>query len=258
MDEQEKEAVAQRMFDAVQELDVAEVKKLLSAGGPPYVWGYECDGPLQCVARLGGPNAIDIAKELLDAGADIDHQGDYRRTALSNAIVEGDFECDGWAMARYLIERGADPSLPDRNGLTPAEYATLDERFGALEAMLEAGMDPDTRGGSGGTILWYCAWDDVDSVRLLLSRGANPNLVAFQCGALQMPLQRAVEGYESSHGDEELFCGIAIALIQAGADPAQINPVPDCLSSFLLARSEKAELAHLAPATGPARKSLTL
>lgn len=112
--------------------------------------------------------------------------------------------------------------------------------------MLEAGMDSNVR-GLVGPLICYCAWDDADMVRVLLARGANPEGQGNRInGDKQTPLQQAAEAVDEG-GDEAMFCDIAIQLIKAGADPTQIDPAPDCLAAFLLARKEKAAFLDLPP-----------
>jgi hypothetical protein len=85
-------------------------------------------------------------------------------------------------------------------------------------------------------------------IRALLARGADPDNAAtgVNCAG-QTPLQRAAESLAEGCVDENTFCDIAMQLIQAGADPAQINPAPDCLAAFLLAREEQAGFSDLPP-----------
>lgn len=62
-----------------------------------------------------------------------------------------------------------------------------------LQAMLDAGIDPDSRRGSGKTPLMFAAeLGQVDAVRLLLDRGADPNLKA-RGGITALQLASAAE-----------------------------------------------------------------
>lgn len=245
--EDDMDDLAAQMHAAVNALDVAKVEALLEAGVPPDVWGIdvEYDRPLQVVARSKGERALSIAKALIVAGAEIDFQGDYGCTALARSIERDG--ADDWAVARYLIGAKADPSLADKDCFCPAEIANKNGNNAAILAMLEAGMDANVHGPVG-PLIWYCAWDEPEMVRALLAHGANPNGVATGIGCRgQTPLQRAAESFGECSIDEESFRDIAIQLIEAGADPAQIDPAPNCLASFLLSRKEKADLTGLLP-----------
>lgn len=252
--EDDLEELAAGMRGAVEALDVAKVRSLLASGVPADVWGIseDYDLPLQVVSRRDGDDALSIVKALIEAGADIDFQGDYHCTALARAIEKtGGSDRNDWAIARYLVSAGANPSLFDRDGLCPAERANFTGNNDAVYAMLEAGMNPNVRGRVG-PLIWFCAWDEPDVVRALLARGANPEGEGIGPNRdKQTPLQRAAEAFEE-YGDADTFCNIAIQLIQAGADPVQIDPAPDCLAAFLLTRKEQDAFSDLPPgATGP-------
>ena len=165
--------------------------------------------PLLHAARQGHVESI---AALLDRGADIDQVGGGDGTSpLLIATINGQFDA-----AMLLLERGADPNIPSSlNGATPlfaavnsewqprTRYPQPQEReqqqYGYLEvmeALLEAGADPDARltmhpwymeytgcGNSncglidtnGGTAFLRAAYaTDVDAMRLLKEWGADP------------------------------------------------------------------------------------
>ena len=245
--ESDKKDFAAQMHAAVEALDVAKAQALLASGVPPDVWGIteDLDLPLQAVARRKGTDALTIAKALIESGADIDFQGDYDCTALARSVEQEGPDGDDWGMARYLVGAGAKPSLYDRDGLTPSEYANTNGNNDAILAMLDAGMDPHS-GGISGPLIWYMSYDAPDVIRALLARGADPNAAAYgiACNG-QTPLYRAAESFAEGGMDKDAFFSISTQLIQAGADPAQIDPVPDCLAAFLLARQERAAFEDL-------------
>lgn len=247
--EDEQEVLAAQMHAAVEALDVAKVQALLASGIDPDVWDItdDYDRPLQAVARRKGEDALSIAKALIDAGADIDFQADYDCTALARAVENEGPDGDDWAMARFLIKAGANASLYDRDALTPAEYANSNGHDDAVLAMLEAGMDPNLRGISG-PLIWYMAYDAPEVIKALLARGVNPKAEAYGVGCKgQPPLYRAAESFAEGGMDDNRFLATAISLIEAGADPSCLDPVPDCLTAFLLARKEQGEFSDLPP-----------
>ena len=247
--EDSEQALAAQMHAAIEALDVAKVQELLASGVDPDVWDItdDYDRPLQAVARRKGDDALAIAKALIEAGAEIDYQGGYDCTALARAAESAGPVGDDWAMARYLVKAGANPSIYNKDALTPAEYANSYGLDDAVLAMLEAGMDPNVRGISG-PLIWYMAYSAPEAIKALLARGANPNAEAYgvMCKG-QTPLYRAAESLSKGGMSEDIFLEIAIALIEAGADPAQLDEVPDCLAAYLLARKEKDEFSDLPP-----------
>ncbi|WP_030561578.1 ankyrin repeat domain-containing protein [Streptomyces aureocirculatus] len=81
---------------------------------------------------------------------------------------------------RALLRAGADPSQPDREGVTPLYEASVNGRAEVARLLLAAGAAPDTesRGlGADGTPLCAAAcWGHTETVRALLDHGAAPGL----------------------------------------------------------------------------------
>ena len=169
--------------------------------------------PLLHAVRQGHRAA---AEALLAGGADIDQpsEGDGT-TPLLMAAVNGQFD-----LALWLIDRGADPNAASTAGATPlfavlerqwaprASYAHPTEHeqqtathLNVLEALLDAGADPNTRLKShlwymeytfgvlrgsginlqGATPFWRAAYAlDVDAMRLLKEHGADPNIATMK------------------------------------------------------------------------------
>ena len=194
--------------------------------------------PLLHAVREGHTEA---ARLLLDAGADIDQPkaGD-RTTPLHMAIINGHYD-----LALELLTRGADPDLASTDGATPLisvlnnywapksrypqQHAHMVQRasyLDTMEALLEAGADPDARlermpwyllftFGSlgvdmrGATAFWRAAHaTDVEAMRLLVRHGADPSLPTLTDAAAG-----AGEGRAARSGGE-------------GGDPSGLPPVP--------------------------------
>jgi ankyrin repeat protein len=165
---------------------------------------------LHFAARQGATAAV---RALVDAGADVNLRspGD-RTTPLLIATLNGHFD-----LARYLVERGADPNLTSTGGAAPlyavlnvqwapkAAYpqprAYLQQQTTHLELMtllLDKGADPDARLSRkvwysgynfdqsgvdevGATPFWRAAYaSDVAAMRLLVARGADPNIPSIR------------------------------------------------------------------------------
>jgi ankyrin repeat protein len=157
--------------------------------------------PIHFAATTGN---VEIARLLLDAGADIDAGDSDNSTALGVAAMRKHGE-----MVAFLIERGADVNRRDRKADCPLSFAVYgrDEAIiqqlvvagadlyfrnpggetllhiscargvrGFVEHLVENGADIEARAAGGGTPLGYAAMSEqVEIVQLLLDRGADPN-----------------------------------------------------------------------------------
>jgi ankyrin repeat protein len=152
---------------------------------------------------------LDSVRALLDAGADVNQpsEGD-RTTPLLIATINGRFD-----VAKFLLDKGASPKAASENGVT-ALYATLNCQWAPkalypqprayeqqattyldlMTALLDKGADPNARlkkkvwysgynfdlsgvDETGATPFWRAAYaSDVDAMRLLAARGADPNI----------------------------------------------------------------------------------
>ena len=154
---------------------------------------------------------LEAVRALVASGANIDQvAGGDGSTPMVIAIANGHY-----TLAKYLLDAGADPVLANIDGLAPL-YATVNMRFAPvswapnprtdqeevdgvrlLAALLDAGADPTARiarrlwfsptshnrlwiNPAGATPFWRAAQaSDVESMRLLLAAGADPDLSTF-------------------------------------------------------------------------------
>jgi uncharacterized protein len=175
-------------------------------------------------ARQGN---LDAVRALVDGGANINEVSADRSTALLLASINGSFDT-----ALFLVERGADVSIASMDGATPLygvvntqwapksdapQPTTKYEKTHYLElvkVMLDRGGDPNARlskelwytqnkestNDAGTTPFWRCAAvGDIDCMRLLMDRGANPNLANVD--GVSALLVAAGAGF---HGNNEL------------------------------------------------------
>jgi ankyrin repeat protein len=179
---------------------------------PPFKWGVV--GMVSTVLPKGSwpplfyaarENSIDAARALIDAGAEVNATDTEGSTPLLIAILNAHYD-----MAAALLERGADPNQTDQTGTGPL-YAVVDmhtmapmvgrpspKPSGTLEPpdivtlLLDKGANPnaalrrpafgkhhdlagDASMGEGTTPLMRAArTGDVEVMRILLARGANP------------------------------------------------------------------------------------
>jgi uncharacterized protein len=126
-----------------------EVNAAFGGRGPREPDGGELT-PLVYAARTG---AIDAARVLLEAGADVNQTTRYGWSPLLAATQNRNYQ-----MGKFLIEHGADVNIANKGGWTPLYLAT-DNRN------LEGGDYPTPRPDM----------DDLEYIKLLLDSGADPN-----------------------------------------------------------------------------------
>jgi ankyrin repeat protein len=114
--------------------DLPTLKVALSLGASAANVTSRYDGTaLIAAAHLGH---ADIVRELIRAGAPLDHVNNLGWTALIESIMLGDGGPRHVATLRALVDAGANVNLPDRGGATPLALARA-RGYSAMVAILE-------------------------------------------------------------------------------------------------------------------------
>ncbi|MGI9355721.1 MAG: ankyrin repeat domain-containing protein [Rhizobiaceae bacterium] len=118
-------ALEGQAYDVVTIAAVANDPELMSLaielGNSPQLITSPYEGTaLIAAAHLGH---VEIVKELIGAGAPLDHVNNLGWTALMEAVVLGDGGTNHQAVVSSLIEAGADRTISDRDGKTPLQHA---------------------------------------------------------------------------------------------------------------------------------------
>ena len=116
--------------------DEATLRVLLALGASAKLVTSRYDGTaLIAAAHLGFEGVV---RQLIAAGAPLDHVNNLHWTAVIEAIVLGDGGPRHQATLRALIDARANLQLADRNGRTPLALARERERgYAAMAQMLE-------------------------------------------------------------------------------------------------------------------------
>ena len=171
----------QSLIDAVMEGNINKVREALENGA--YV-DYIYDKGRTILMLASENNYIDIVRLLLEAGANVNHQGRYGWTALIFAVSPGNFNT---GIVKLLLAAGANVNLQTvEDGLTALISASYEGHTEIVKLLLAAGADVNLqtttkttdRGwhGPGMTALMYASRTGrTEIVRLLLEAGANIN-----------------------------------------------------------------------------------
>jgi ankyrin repeat protein len=161
--------------------------------------------PLHEAAKFGAVS--DVAGVLKRSKKALNKQDDEGQTPLASAVVQEEVDT-----VRYLLEQGADPNIPNKNGLTPLDHACGRNKAVATtlaKLLLDHGalVNPKRSGSSHITSLdWAISSDNTELTKLLIEHGADIK-AAYDTG--ETPLHTA-----ANRGDLE----IAKLLIDHGAD----------------------------------------
>jgi quinoprotein dehydrogenase-associated probable ABC transporter substrate-binding protein len=125
---------------------------------------------------------------------------------LNNAVM-----ADDQVRVGYLLEKKhASVTAQDLQGETPLHHALLQRSPQMVAFLIAHGADVNVRDRDGWTPIMTAAYcDDAEDVRVLAAHGGDPNAVSAQNFT---PL-----GIATQYGKDQA----AVALIQAGADPAR-------------------------------------
>ena len=114
--------------------DDATLKRLLELGASAKQVTSRYDGTaLIAAAHLGHDGVV---RQLIAAGAPLDHVNNLHWTAVIEAVVLGDGGARHQATLKALIDAGANLQLADRNGQTPLALAKA-RGYAAMVSMLE-------------------------------------------------------------------------------------------------------------------------
>jgi len=115
--------------------DVSALKALLALGASANLTTSRYDGTaLIAAAHLGHDG---IVRELIAAGAPLDHVNNLGWTALIEAVILGDGGKRHVETVRALLAAGANRNLADNQGVTPLRHARA-RGYAAMVALLEA------------------------------------------------------------------------------------------------------------------------
>lgn len=135
--------------------------------------------------------AEDLSAEI-DSGADINARDRYRRTPLTNAIMDNKLE-----MAKVLIQRGADVNAQDRAGWAALHFAAQNDSLTAVQLLVANGASVDLLDANGNSPLFRAVFsfkDKPDVIRELLAAGADRNL-ENKHGISPLKLAKSITNY---------------------------------------------------------------
>ena len=134
--------------------------------------------PLHCAVKHGN---IEMVKELLKHGAEVDSEDNFQCTPLMDALKRNQFD-----IAKLLLEYGANINHCDNRGMTALHSAAAIGHVKTIEFLLKNGANVNAIDNIKYSPLHTATemeeWDEFsehsDCVKMLLENGAIPNLKA--------------------------------------------------------------------------------
>lgn len=160
--------------------------------------------PLNVAAKFGALS--DVAGVLKHSKKALNKRDDEGQTPLADAVVQEEVDT-----VRYLLEQGADPNIPNKNGLTPLDHACSrgEAAMPLAKLLLDHGalVNPQRSGSFRITSLdWAISSDNTELTKLLIEHRADIKAVT--------DVGRTALHNAANRGDLE----IAKTLIEHGAD----------------------------------------
>jgi len=134
---------------------------------------------------------LEIARQLVDNGADVSVADKYGRTPLHFALKNGHL-----VVVRLLMESGADFSIADKYGQAPLHFASANGHELVVRLLIDNGADISVADQDGWTPLHTASMNGYEAVvRLLIDSGADVS--AANPAGWPPLLLASVNGYEA-------------------------------------------------------------
>ena len=130
--------------------------------------GHPVEGatPLWTAATLG---YIEIVKDLVEWGANIEHTTDSRSSPLRGAAFDGHLN-----VVEFLVGKGADIDKPNQVGQSPLTIAAAMQKTATVDFLLKSGANIHHRGHNGDTPLHVAVESGSGEVtKILIDAGAR-------------------------------------------------------------------------------------
>ena len=132
-------------------------------------WVNDSASPLLWAAFLGRMN---VMKELVNKGADMDTKGKNVDSPLHNASYNGHLD-----VVKLLVENKADVNAKGKNDKTPLHWASQNGRLIVVKFLVDNKADINAKDNNGDTPLHYASWKgQLYIVKFLVNNDVDINV----------------------------------------------------------------------------------
>jgi ankyrin repeat protein len=154
--------------------DVSLCKAVLSKN-PEYGMGIKYTEDQKCLIAAAREGELEVVKELISKGLDVDCELKYGSSALMIAASRGHDE-----LVRFMASVGAKVNRRNKFGISPLSEAAERSHHQVLRTLVEFGADVNMLLNNGGTaILAAAVRRDLKTLKVLLELGANAEIENF-------------------------------------------------------------------------------
>ena len=200
------------LYTATRKENLSIIKKLLKHGADANRPAPNSWSPLKSAAQQG---SFEVVKTLLEAGADPNIADDTNYTPLMNA-VSGQHESIVKILLKFKadpnVQSGENPEDDDwESGRCALMDAAHSGNVAIARMLLESGANPNLLNSKGRTALHSAVFSTrTDMLTLLLQSGANPNIFGSaqeQISALDLALRRwaSADKDEGARGESDVL-----------------------------------------------------
>ena len=129
-------------------------------------------------AASQGGTKLGPLKQALHGGADINAQHpESKQTPLMSATLGGHAK-----IVKYLLDKGADTTIPEKDGYTPMHGAGFQGRADVAQVLADFKLDPNDRHTDGFDPIHRACWGSeerhAETVAVFIAAGAKPDVAA--------------------------------------------------------------------------------
>jgi len=196
------QTASSKIFAAVKNNDLKEVKSLLEQGADPNSVDEDGDNLLMIATFY---SSVECMQLLIEKGATLNAKNKIEETALMWSVHD-------LAKTKLLIQRGADVNAKAKSGNTPFLIAAVGAgRYETLKFLLDNGADVFAVNNKKENALMRASlFGDVPTVSLLLNKGLDVNAFSLDSSTA---LMNAVLNFNKP---------VIVQLLEKGADPDKI------------------------------------